>query len=69
MTDAKVIAAAYEDSLKKLYAVFAGSITAAGGDDDRIREAERAFRAGISNAHAIRERALAIVGQPSRALG
>jgi hypothetical protein len=65
--DIGTIKVAYQDALKKLFAVlFDGTVTAL-GDQAKITQAEQRFTAGLTLARHTRDRALALVAIPPAA--
>jgi len=62
MNEQELIASAYEDAIKKLYAVLFDSFVQASGGADEEQQAEENFRIGVAKARHARERALQLLG-------
>jgi len=59
--DQQSLLAAYDDQIKKLYAMLADGYTVAGGDLTQEQAAEQNFKRGVGIAQRARDRAVTLV--------
>jgi hypothetical protein len=67
--DQTLIQSAYEDAIKLLYSKLFDGYAAAGGDPAQVQQADQHFTTGVGLARSSRERAIALLAQPSAAAG
>ncbi|MDR3404772.1 MAG: hypothetical protein P4L99_19870 [Chthoniobacter sp.] len=61
MKDQDIINEAYQDAVKKLFAVFYTSLIDAGNNQGQIDAAKQNFKAGIAKARSSRDAAIALL--------
>lgn len=59
--ESAAIAAAYQDNLKKLFAMLLEGTISAAGDKNEIASAEKRFQSGLATARSTRDRALVLM--------
>jgi hypothetical protein len=65
--DQQLIQSAYEDAIKRLYAILFDGYATAGGVPEQERQADQNFAAGISTARRSRDRAITLLAQTQTA--
>ena len=66
-SDQQLIQSAYDDAIKRLYAILFDAYASAGGASDQEREADRNFSTGVASARRSRDRAIALLAQTQTA--